>query len=164
MNTKLQVALLLLSWSALVSAQWSYTEKPDQMRKIVNKVALLKSLNTNTSNSGPATLTIVAWDDAKVINPDERQYLGLRLSRGMLDCNITEHCEFHVQFDDEEPIGLNAEPITDYDTMWLTNGSSTQLFDIIAKARKVTIEVPMYRVGAKQFKFNMKPIKWRTTN
>lgn len=152
--------LTLIAWSGLGHAQWAYKDVRDEMRNTVSKRATLTSLNTQPTRNGATILQIVAWDDANAQAPDERQVIGLAVSRGIINCPMRELCEFHVKADNEDPAGMHGQLIDDYDVLWLTGGSSRRLFEMFKSSKKLIIELPLYRANSGQFKFNVSPVKW----
>ena len=151
--------LVLVSVSGMAGAQWAYRNIGDEMRGTVAKRATVTSLNSQPTREGPARMQIMAWDDPKMTSAAQR-YIGLEINRGMINCNVTGLCEFHVKADDDDVVGMHGELQDGYAVLWLTEGSSAQLFELFNRAKRLTIEVPIYRSAPAQFKFTVGPIRW----
>ncbi|HFW4799939.1 TPA: hypothetical protein ACIBS5_005539, partial [Salmonella enterica subsp. diarizonae serovar 60-67:z35:-] len=107
--------------------------------------------------SGGSKLTIAVYssDDNIVKNA------GLLLSKGMINCNKGESCKINVKFDNGEIQELYTSILTDnYDVLGISLPKG--FIQSVKMAKKLIIEVPLYKNGKKQFKFDLPELKWKS--
>ncbi|EAA9055641.1 hypothetical protein CHS65_004846 [Salmonella enterica] len=161
MNVKIYTILFCLPASLFAYAgDWEYSQNHDEMRGITSYYANLDSTNSVdllSPYSGGSKLTIAVYsnDDNLIKNA------GLFLSKGMIDCNKSEDCIIHVKFDNGVIQELHTSMLTDdYDVLGIPLPKSFIQSAKIAKS--LIIEIPLYKNGEKQFKFNLPELKWKT--
>ncbi|EOY8363318.1 hypothetical protein AIT68_004918 [Salmonella enterica subsp. salamae] len=152
------ILFIPLSLSAYAS-DWEYSQNHDEMRGTTSYYANLDSTNSIdllSPYSGGSKLTIAVYssDDNIVKNA------GLLLSKGMINCNKGESCKVNVKFDNGEIQELYTSILTDnYDVLGISLPKG--FIQSVKMAKKLIIEVPLYKNGKKQFKFDLPELKWK---
>ncbi len=153
------ILFIPLSLSAY-AGDWEYSQNHDEMRGTTSYYANLDSTNSIdllSPYSGGSKLTIAVYssDDNIVKNA------GLFLSKGMINCNKGESCKVNVKFDNGEIQELYTSILTDnYDVLGISLPKG--FIQSVKMAKKLIIEVPLYKNGEKQFKFDLPELKWKT--
>lgn len=148
-----------LSLSAY-AGDWEYSQNHDEMRGTTSYYANLDSTNSidllSPYSGGSKLIIAVDSNDDNLI-----KNAGLILSKGMINCNKGESCKINVKFDNGEIQELYTSLLNDdYNVLGI---SSPKSFIQSAKiAKSLIIEVPLYKNGKKQFKFNLPELKWKT--
>lgn len=145
------------------SAQWSYAKVPDEMRKTTAFRARLISLNSHQFTfpySGGSRLSLVVWFHKDRPEDVDRHDISLFLSKGQFSCHSNDVCAIHVKVDDGEIEPFSAELSDDFGLMWLTGNGQARLLEAFKSGKQLTIEVPVYQHGERQFKFGLSPLRW----
>ncbi len=138
------------------SASWEYGSQRDEMRGEVTKWATLKSptdLNLSPPYDGENTAELTVWSSAGEAT--------LSVTKGQFTCRSGDMLS--VKFDDgpvyqyrcREPEDGNSKSLYIASNFEPLAGQPASMVDGIAKAKKVTIEVPFYQDGSKQLTFNV---------
>lgn len=159
MNGKKWTLLLCLPLSISVSAgDWRYNQNRDEMRDTTSYYANLDSTNSIdllSPYNGGSKLTIAVYSaDDNLIKS-----AGLLLSKGMINCNKGEPCKVNVKFDNGKIQELHTSLLADdYDVLGISSPKS--FVQSMKMAKNLIIEVPLYKNGEKQFKFDLSGLQW----
>lgn len=159
--------VLLFCWLLLLPlagwAQWAYKRVPDEMRNTVSVRAQLASNNTHQlafPYHGGSSLIIIAWDEPGTEAGQRNRYVGLALHRGQFSCYPNETCFVQVKPGNSEIIEMAGELDRETDTLWMSDTASGQLLEFAHAGLSITIEVPVFRHGPRQFRFRAAPLRW----
>lgn len=141
--------------SIAAQADWSYSTSTDEMRGHTVDMATIESTSTVTQEAPYAK---PARMQATVTRSDKGQGFMFELTEGQFLC-AAKLCDVSMKFDSGQIIELKAAPAPD------TNGvlyvQNPNLFIATAKmAKTLIIEVPIYRYGKAQFKFDVSGLTW----
>ncbi|MBV7482494.1 hydrogenase maturation nickel metallochaperone HypA [Bordetella sp. BOR01] len=138
---------------------WRYSSNKDEMRGVTNRWATLTSQNALSLDfpyNGGSVLRIIVRDMPKKHGRD----VILEISKGQLDCGF-DGCRVPVKFDDK--------PIVTYTASRADGGNSEIIFireesgflKRIKASKSVSIEVPIWRYGAGQYRFSSVGLEWK---
>ncbi|WP_213993873.1 hypothetical protein [Sodalis sp. dw_96] len=148
----------MIPWTSFAS-DWVYSQKKDEMRNAVSYSAYLPSLNSvefNYPYNGGSSLSIVfISNDNKIVDK-----AGISLTKGQMFCADDEKCYAHAKFDDGRIINLNMIISKSNPDTALIVGPKGFADDVFL-SKGVIIEVPVFKDGEIQFKFNLDGFKWR---
>lgn len=154
---KLFLAFALFPFSPyannIESGEWNYSEKKDEMRNEFQYSAYIYTDNMITTSSlGGEPVLLVISKKAK------KEYIAFAIHKGVFDC---ASCKIAIKIDDDEITHLKAERGDGYDTLFITN--KKQLLEFVKnmkKGKKMIVELPIYRYGKQQAKFEIRELKW----
>lgn len=140
-------------FSNIEGGQWKYSEQKDEMRNQSKYYASLYSDNKITTSS---------FDDEDVTlflrKREKDEDVFFSISKGLFDCNS---CKIAIKIDDNQIIYLSADRGESYDALFITN--KKQLLNLVKnmkKGKKMIVELPVYRYGKQQAKFDIRDLKW----
>lgn len=150
---KVVVALLAVALSAPAFAgNWRYGDSKDEMRGTSQHFAGVSSLNTvklDFPYEGGTTVDLV-------ISSGNTLSVFLNLHNGQFDCRGGA-CAVSYKFDD----GKVETPATSSSSNTAIFMDNPQAFlDELRKAKRLIVEVPIYKAGLPQFKFDVAGLKW----
>lgn len=149
------LALFTAFNSKATQADWSYSTSTDEMRGHTVEMATIESISTITQEppyARPARL------QATVTRSDKGQGFMFELTEGQFLC-AAKLCDVSMKFDSGQIIELKAAPAADTNSVLYVQNPN--LFVATAKmAKALIIEVPVYRYGKAQFKFDVSGLEW----
>lgn len=147
------IALLLALASGNAQA-WSYHQSTDEMRGVEINSARIHSENQAAVNHGRSLATLVVRDW-----PGEGgEAVLVHVSRSVLDCSRRRPCEMAAKFDDGEVLSYRLTQSDNPDWAFIDNHQA--FLSRLKGAQRLIIEVPVYRSGKPQFKFDIEGLEW----
>ena len=145
-------------------AQWAYATTKDAMRGTVATRADLTSRNTHQFSfpyHGGSRLKLIVWSAPDNADADLRQTVGLFITRGQFRCLQSDVCPIHIKVDDGPVEPLSAQLSDDFGLMWLYSNGVQRIIEATATGRTLSIEVPIYQHGERQYSFRITPLRWK---
>jgi len=134
-------------------ADWTYHENTDEMRGEKTISASIESSATlQPSQSNQDTLTITS------VRSDHGSGFYFKLKEGKFSC-VPELCDVSMKFDDGKVLDLKA--MGDEETSNIIHVQNPNLFVATARiSKRLIVEVPLYKLGKTQFKFDISGLAW----
>ncbi|AHF77893.1 Phage protein [Sodalis praecaptivus] len=152
------LTLVLFFISIRVDA-WDYKETKDEMRGVREYSAYLESLNSKEFqfpyNGGSKLSIVMISQDDKITKKS-----GFFLTKGQFFCQQEDNCKAHAKFDNGNIIELNLRIGKDNSNVAAVE-EPRGFAESIYLSKTMIVEVPVYREGPTQFKFNLDGSKWR---
>lgn len=139
---------------------WGYSEVKDEMRGKSSYIAL--RFSSNTINQNPPyngdTYSFVGLYRFS----NNRNVIAFGLNKGLFMCGAAK-CKIPVKFDDGkiETYTMNVLAGTDKGTLFIDSPKIVKEFSAkLKKAKKLSVELPIYIVGNKQFTIDVNGLDW----
>lgn len=139
---------------------WGYSEVKDEMRGKTSYIAL--RFSSNTINQNPPydgdTYSFVGLYRFS----NDRNVIAFGLNKGLFMCGAAK-CKIPVKFDDGkiETYTMNVLAGTDKGTLFIDSPKIVKEFSAkLKKAKKLSVELPIYIVGNKQFTIDVSGLNW----
>lgn len=139
---------------------WGYSEVKDEMRGKSSYIAL--RFSSNTINQKPPydgdTYSFVGLYRFS----NNRNVIVFGLNKGLFMCGAAK-CKIPVKFNDGkiETYTMNVLAGTDKGTLFIDNPKIVKEFSAkLKKAKKLSVELPIYIVGNKQFTIDVNGLNW----
>ncbi len=144
---------VLLSLSPVSSyADWKYSEHVDEMRGEKAISATIRSEKTISPQASQAKLVITSVRSAS------GNAFIFDLENAQFSC-LPPLCEVSMKFDDGKVLELKAAPGKDSNTILYVQDPN-QFVATAKLASKLIVEVPIYKQGKSQFKFDVSGLTW----
>lgn len=134
-------------------ADWKYDENTDEMRgeKMIS-ASVESSTTLQSSQSNQATLTITS------VRSGHGSGFYFQLKEGKFSC-VPELCDVSMKFDDGKVLDLKA--MGDKEASNIIHVQNPNLFVATARiSKRLIVEVPLYKHGKTQFKFDISGLTW----
>lgn len=141
-------------------SNWSYDSSKDEMRGIEKKFASTISTNKvyfDFPYEGGSSLQLAI----RQIGDDDIEVLFV-ISKGQFLCGI-DGCNVAYKFDDGIIDSSELSPPSDHSSnvLFISGGTNARAFIYaMRKSKKLTVELPFYQSGNKQFQFDVSGFKW----
>lgn len=134
-------------------AEWKYGENTDEMRGEKTISASIESSATlQSSQSIQDTLTITS------VRSEHGSGFFFQLKEGKFSC-VPELCDVSMKFDDGKVLDLKA--MGDKEASNIIHVQNPNLFVATARiSKRLIVEVPLYKHGKTQFKFDTSGLSW----
>ncbi|QLB40792.1 hypothetical protein [Mannheimia pernigra] len=140
-------------FSDLEGGLWSYSEKKDEMRNQSKYYASLSSDNKITTSS-----LNEEYVSLFLRKREKKEDVFFAINKGLFDC---DPCTIAIKIDEHQITHLKAERGEGYDTLFILNKKQAIEFTKnMKKGKKMIVELPIYRYGKQQAKFEIKGLKW----
>ncbi|MBH3444064.1 hypothetical protein I5L59_10805 [Pseudomonas moraviensis] len=149
------LALATILPPTISHADWSYRTSTDEMRGEAMTSAVIESttaIDQQAPYSKPAKLVITA------VRSEKGSGFMFQLSEGQFSC-VPKLCDVSMKFDGGEVLDVKA--MSAADTNSVLHVQNPNLFVATAHlAKSLIVEVPVYRYGKAQFKFDVSGLEW----
>lgn len=140
---------------------WKYATSKDEMRNMSSYFATTVSLNKQDfefpyNGGSELALTLRLKNNSKDI--------FINVSKGQILCSGIDGCEVSFKFDDKpiQSITMIEPESHDSDMLFVSyNKTVLKLMNDMKHSKKLTIEVPFYREGKRQFNFDISGLDWK---
>lgn len=144
-----------------IEKNWIYDSSTDEMRGTKSFFAKTVSLNSHDFDfpyNGGSKLMLT------VRKKGSSNDIYITISKGQILCGSYNGCEVSFKFDDGKVQSITmVEPESHNSDMLFVSYDKTvsKLIDQMSRSKKLTVEVPFYREGKRQFNFDISGLDWK---
>jgi hypothetical protein len=156
---KLAILLLIACFATTSFADWDYSNKIDAMTSKKEPLAIIQSdesLSLEFLYKGKNFANL-----AVRVHPKQGTGVVFMVEKGQIICDSYRGCPISIRFDDAPAKQFKGTKSADYSSTIIGIDPADKFISSAKKAKKILVEVVMYKSGAVVTEFTpQKPLEW----